>query len=279
MQLHRHPELVQRLAAAHALGTLRGGARRRFEAIAREQPAVRAAAIEWQIRVGSLNELQAPAEPGPQVWTRILNLVRADEEQAALQRQRAQAGPKGATARGGWWHNLVLWRGAGLAGVAVAVLAALLVPGLQREAGERAAQVATLQQNLQQRDARVAQLERDLQAAPEVRYVSVLTDDKNQPAVLVTFDGRNNRLSLQRVGNFREAADRSLQLWAVPPGATPRSLGVLTPERLLQLASSESAVREIPLLAISLEPLGGVPGDRGPTGPVLFHGALIQKQI
>lgn len=279
MQLHRHPELVQRLAAAHALGTLRGGARRRFEAIAREQPVVRAAAIEWQIRVGSLNELQAPAEPGPQVWTRILNLVRADEEQAALQRQRERATAAGAGARGGWWHNLALWRGAGLAGVAVAVLAALLVPGLQREAGQRAAQIASLQQTMQARDARVAELERELQAAPEVRYVSVLTDDKNQPAVLVTFDGRNNRLSLQRVGSFREAADRSLQLWAVPPGATPRSLGVLTPERLLQLASNENAVREIPLLAISLEPLGGVPGDRGPTGPVLFHGALIQKQI
>ncbi|MGC4395258.1 anti-sigma factor [Hydrogenophaga sp. T2] len=280
MQLHKHPELTQRLAAAHALGTLRGGARRRFEAIAREQPAVRAAAIEWQIRVGSLNELQPAAEPGPQVWTRILNLVHAEQEQAALQRQRASAAPiTAASARGGWWNHLALWRGAGLAGVAVAVLAALLVPGLQRDAGERAAQVAALQQDLQQRDARVAQLERELQAAPEVRYVSVLTDDKNQPAVLVTFDGRNNRLSLQRVGNFREAADRSLQLWAVPPGATPRSLGVLTPERLLQLASSENAVREIPLLAISLEPLGGVPGDRGPTGPVLFHGALIQKQI
>ena len=67
MQLHRHPELLQRLAAAHALGTLRGGARRRFEAIAREHPAVRAAAIEWQTRVASLNELQAGAEPGPQV--------------------------------------------------------------------------------------------------------------------------------------------------------------------------------------------------------------------
>ncbi|MCU0941991.1 MAG: RNA polymerase subunit sigma-70, partial [Hydrogenophaga sp.] len=78
MNLTRHPELIQRLAAAHALGTLRGGARRRFEAIARENPAVRAAAIEWQTRVGSLGELQAPAEPAPQVWTRIQNLVQAD---------------------------------------------------------------------------------------------------------------------------------------------------------------------------------------------------------
>jgi len=277
MQIQRHPDLLQRLAAAHALGTLRGGARRRFEAIAREQPAVRAAALEWQARVASLGELQPPAQPAPQVWTRIENLVRADAAQDALARQRAAATPVAAPR--GWWHSLVLWRGAGFAGLAVAVLAAVLVPGLQREAGERATQLAALQQELGQRSAQVAELERRLLAAPEVRYVSVLNDAQGQPAVLVTFDARNDRLSLQRVGGYREAADRSLQLWAVPPGTAPRSLGVLTPERLLQLAADETAVREVPTLAISLEPLGGVPSERGPTGPVLFHGPLIQKQI
>jgi anti-sigma-K factor RskA len=38
-------------------------------------------------------------------------------------------------------------------------------------------------------------------------------------------------------------------------------------------------VREVPTLAISLEPLGGVPGAGGPTGPVLFKGSLIQRQL
>lgn len=276
MQIQRHPELMQRLAAAHALGTLRGGARRRFEAIAREQPAVRAAAFEWQARVASLGELQPPAVPAPQVWTRIENLVRAEQAQDALARQRVAAAPT--TARG-WWHSLALWRSAGLAGVAVALLAAVIVPGLQREAGERATQLAALQQEVAQRSAQVAELERRLLAAPEVRYVSVLNDGQGQPAVLVTFDARNQRLSLQRVGGYQEASDRSLQLWAVPPGSAPRSLGVLSPERLLQLVADEAAVREVPTLAISLEPLGGVPSERGPTGPVLFHGPLIQKQI
>jgi anti-sigma-K factor RskA len=276
MHIHRHPDLLQRLAAAHALGTLRGGARRRFETMAREQPVVRAAALEWATRVASLGELQAPAQPAPQVWTRIDNLVRADIAQAALTRQRAPAAPE---APRGWWHNLALWRGAGMAGVTAALLAAFIVPGLQREAGERAAQIATLQQDMAQRSAQVAELERRLLAAPEVRYVSVLNDGRGQPALLVTFDARNNRLDLQRVGSYQEAADRSLQLWALPPGAAPRSLGVLTPERLLQLAAQETAVREVPTLAISLEPLGGVPSERGPTGPVLFHGPLIQKQI
>lgn len=263
MQLHRHPDLLQRLAAAHALGTLRGGARRRFEAIAREQPTVRAAAIEWQTRVASLNELQAGAEPGPQLWTRIHNLVRADAEAAALARQREGAAVAAPPA--GWWHSLALWRGAGLAGLCALALALVLLPALRGE--------------LERRGAEVAALQRQLLATPDVRYVSVLNDDQARPAVLITFDPKHNRLSLQRVGAYQEAADRSLQLWALPPGAAPRSLGVLTPERLLQLAASESAVREVPALAISLEPLGGVPSERGPTGPVLFHGPLIHKQI
>jgi len=259
MRIHRHPELVQRLAAAHALGTLRGGARRRFEAIAREQPVVRAAALEWQSRVASLNELQRPAEPAPQVWTRIHNLVQADVERTAMAQARTPAEERGV------WHSLALWRGAGLTGVFTLLLAAVFVPDLMRD--------------LQQRSAQVAELERRLLATPEVRYVSVLNDEQARPAMLITFDPKNNRLSLQRVGAYQEAADRSLQLWALPPGAAPRSLGVLTPERLQQLAVQESAVREVPALAISLEPLGGVPSERGPTGPVLFQGALIQKQI
>jgi len=125
----------------------------------------------------------------------------------------------------------------------------------------------------------VAELDRRLLATPDVRYVAVLNDEQARPAMLVTYDPKNNRLSLQRAGPYQEAADRSLQLWALPPGEAPRSLGVLSAERLLQLAAQESAVREVPALAISLEPLGGVPGERGPTGPVLFQGALIQKQI
>jgi len=109
--------------------------------------------------------------------------------------------------------------------------------------------------------------------------VAVLNDQQASAALLVTFDPDDQRLNLQRVGGFQEAADRSLQLWALPPGAAPRSLGVLTRERLLQLAADAAALRETPALAVSLEPLGGVPSERGPTGPVLFQGALIRKQI
>jgi anti-sigma-K factor RskA len=258
MNLLQHPELLDRLASAYALGTLRGGARRRFEAMAREQAPVRAAALIWQSRVASLNELQTAAQPAAAVWTRIDNLVRADGEQAAMAAARATAAP----VRGGWLRSLALWRGTTAAGALATVLAVVTAVGLRDDLG-----------------AQIGELQAQLSAQPQIEYVAVLSDDQASASVLVTFDPKSRKLTLQRVGGYQEAADKSLQLWALPPGAAPRSLGVLNQEKLLQLAADQRDVREVPALAISLEPLGGVPSERGPTGPVLFKGALIQKML
>lgn len=258
MDIHRHPELLDRLAAAYALGTLRGGARRRFETLARERAPVRAAALVWQSRLVSVNELQAPAQPPAAVWTRIENLVRAEREQQAQVAARAAPLP----AHRSWLRSLALWRGTTAAGALATVLAVVTAVGLREDMG---AQIVALQARLE--------------AAPQIEYVAVLNDDQASAAMLVTLDPKSQRLTLQRVGGYQEAADKSLQLWALPPGAAPRSLGVLNQDRLLQLAADQQAVGGVPALAISLEPLGGVPSERGPTGPVLFKGALIQKML
>lgn len=256
MDIHRHPELLDHLAAAYALGTLRGGARRRFETLARERAPVRTAALLWQSRVVSMNELQRPEQPPPAVWTRIHNLVQAERQQQAMAQARA-VGPSGR-----WWRSLPLWRSTTAAGALATLLAVVTAVGLRENLG-----------------AEIDRLQARLESAPEVAYVAVLNDDQASAAMLVTFDPKSQRLTLQRVGGYQEAADKSLQLWALPPGAAPRSLGVLNQDKLLQLAADPQAVGGVPALAISLEPLGGVPSERGPTGPVLFKGALIQKML
>ena len=118
-----------------------------------------------------------------------------------------------------------------------------------------------------------------LHNAPAVQYVAVLSDDKDAASMLVTFDPKKKQLVLQRVGGFSEGDDKSLQLWALPPGGAPRSLGVLDNAPGLRLAASESDVHAVPALAISLEAKGGVPAGSGPKGPILFKGALIEKTI
>ncbi|MCB2002895.1 MAG: anti-sigma factor [Burkholderiaceae bacterium] len=260
MDLNRHPDLLDRLAASHALGSLRGGARRRFESMAREHPTVRAAAWVWQARIASLTELQSQQIPDPAVWQRIDRLVRA-ERQTALPAGAAAAGsPAAADTTPRWWDRLGWWRGAAAAGACATLLA--VVAGWQL---------------VEQRSAQVTQLQAQLQAVPRDAYVAVLHDDKSTASMLVTFDPRNNRLTLQRVGDYRESPERSLQLWAIAPSGGPRSLGVLDREPVLRLAAGEADVRDATALAISLEPRGGVPGSGGPTGPVLFSGRLIQK--
>jgi len=108
-----NPRLLDLLAASHALGTMHGAARRRFEALAREQPEVRAAALVWQARLAGISELQPAIAPDPAVWVRIQNLVDAEQR-----RQHPAPG------RRGWLRSLALWRSVAAAGVFAAVLAA-----------------------------------------------------------------------------------------------------------------------------------------------------------
>ena len=265
MNLINNPNLLDRLAGAYALGTLRGGARRRYETLAREHSVLRASAVLWQSRLAALTELQPQMAPSHAVWTRIDNLVQADLQARAMQAAREKAARDAASQTSGltgWWDRLNLWRGLAGAGVLASVVA--VVAGLNLR---------------QQMGGEIAQLQARLLATPQIEYVAVLADDKSNASVLVTFDAKSTRLTLQRVGAYQEAGDRSLQLWALAPSGGPRSLGVLGRDKLLQLTAAGDDVREVPTLAISLEPKGGVPSEGGPTGPVLFKGALIQKML
>ncbi|RYF79480.1 MAG: RNA polymerase subunit sigma-70 [Comamonadaceae bacterium] len=249
MNIASHPRLLALLSAAHALGTLRAGARRRFETLAREQAVVRASALLWQERLTAFVELAPAVEPAPAVWTRIRNLV--DAEQAS-ERAAAAAARRPPPARASWWSSLVLWRGAAAFG-----LCASVVLGIVSQQGGGLGR-----------------------GAAPMQYVAVLADERASASMLVTVDARSGQLTMQRVGDYREAADRSLQLWALPPGQAPQSLGVLQSQGAgMTLAVDAATLRRSPALAISLEPKGGVPGAGGPTGPVLFKGALIQRSL
>lgn len=244
MDILAHPDLLDRLAAAYALGTLRGGARRRFAAIARQHPAARARVIVWQEHFAALAELQPAQQPSANAWPRIAEAIAADAPApAAAAPARLQETPMLDRLR----RRLLLWRG---------ITAATTV-----------AAVASLAMAMHMMD------------RPEIQYVAVLQDQAQNASMLVTFDPARKTLTLKRVGGFQEAADRSLQLWALPPGQAPRSLGVLQGRPVVKLTAGEREVAAVPALAISLEPKGGAPAGSGPTGPVLFKGALLQTTL
>jgi anti-sigma-K factor RskA len=268
MDLSHHPDLLDRLAAAYALGTLRGGARRRFEAMARTSPTVRSRALLWQERFAAITELQPGEMPSPNVWKRIENLIAAQRSGAAREAQQ----PALVEA---WRRALRLWRGAALAGTFATIAAIGVSVYLGAEVDRSQSQVAQLERERGALAQRSVQLASQLQAAPEIQYVAVLADEHSSASMLVTFDPKHNTLTVKRLGAFQEGPEKSLQLWALPPSGAPRSLGVMGDAPVIKLTAAEGQVRQVPALAISLEPRGGVPGEQGPTGPVLFKGALV----
>lgn len=271
MNLTNSPELLDRVAAAYALGTLRGGARRRFEAMARQNATVRAAALIWQERFAAMTELQSIEQPGPNVWKRIENLLGAQPASANSPKENAMLEKLR--------RGLGLWRGAAVAAALASVAAVVVGVNLSREVASREGQLAQVRQQGLQLVAQNAQLAQRMQAMPQIQYVAVLANDQSSPSVLVTFDPKRNMMTFKRVGGFQEGPEKSLQLWALMPSGGPKSLGVLGTQPMTQMAAAEGEVKQMPMLAVSLEPKGGVPGDKGPTGPVLFKGALLQTTI
>ena len=107
MNLLQNSNLLDRLASTYALGTLRGGARRRFETLAREQAPIRAAALIWQTRLTALTELQPAVAPSPVVWTRIENQLQGEADARAMRQARASSAQRAQHAR--WATGCAAW--------------------------------------------------------------------------------------------------------------------------------------------------------------------------
>jgi anti-sigma-K factor RskA len=88
----------------------------------------------------------------------------------------------------------------------------------------------------------------------------------------LTTDRARSRLTVRASGAVRARADHDYELWALPAGAGPVSLGLLPvsgrSERVLNEAQ-RAALGRSPKVAVSLEPAGGSPTG-APTGPVLY---------
>ena len=108
---YAQPPLADALAAQYAAGTLRGAARRRFEALLPGHPALRAALALWQARLMPLTAAVEPQTPSPNVWRNI----------------ERRLWPQHPAAPAPWWQGLALWRGVSAAASVAALSLALLL--------------------------------------------------------------------------------------------------------------------------------------------------------
>jgi anti-sigma-K factor RskA len=147
--------------------------------------------------------------------------------------------------RGRWWSRVGFWRGFAVASFVAALglaIAVLTPPSTQ-----------------------VSQ-----------PIVVVLAGPDARPALIATLERDSRTLTVKPVGAAPVPVDRSLELWMLPDGAPPRSLGVLPPAGLARLtlpAAPDVALANVPALAVSLEQAGGSPTG-APQGPVLYTGRV-----
>lgn len=143
------------------------------------------------------------------------------------------------------WASLGLWRGLALAGFAMALALAVVMfaPTPER---------------------------------PEGTLVVVLAGQDAKPVLVASADRGGRYLTVKVVARVDLAADRALELWALPERGNPRSLGLLPAvgvARVALPAPADAALQNVPALAVSLEPKGGSPTGL-PTGPVLYSGPV-----
>lgn len=216
---YSRPALADRLAADYVVGTLRGGARRRFETLLPAHPGLRTAVGGWQRRLGVLAADIAPVEPSPAVWERI---------QARLFNGSASASVAAIATR--WWQRLGLWQGA----FAVATVAALSLAVLLRQPVPVQPPIIVVMSPTD-----------PAAAAMPAQFVAS-----------VSGDGRS--LVLKPLAGTTITAQQALELWAVPAKGAPRSLGLVSsssPTTVLRAAMLEGTAA----FAVSVEPTGGSP--------------------
>jgi anti-sigma-K factor RskA len=128
--------------------------------------------------------------------------------------------------------------------------------------------------------AQIQHLEAKLTEIPQVREVSVLLDDAQLPAMLMTYDPKTQKLQVQRLNEVKEGREQSLHVWALSNDDAPRLLGVLTSRyKTTQLDVPAQAIEGATALGLSVENKDRGPLNGKPQQPWVFKGGLVQKAI
>lgn len=225
-------------AGEYVLGVLDAFERRHAQARIAAEPSFARLVEEWESRFAPWTLAVSPVAPPAYLWPRIRR--RLDWPAAEPVRQP------------GLWRNVGFWRGiAGLA--AAAAIAAWFVGRPPIPAGPGRAEE---------------------QAA---RPVTVLLRDDGSTGWIASLDAARGRLLMVPVPHAPAADGRVDELWIIPAGKAPLSLGLVSNDKAHAIAVPPALQKELApgaTLAVTLEPSGGMP-HAAPSGPILAKGAIV----
>ncbi|MFM0441071.1 anti-sigma factor [Paraburkholderia strydomiana] len=225
-------------SAEYALGVLDAAERSEIDEAMRHDHHLAANVARWQNRLMPLSEDIGEVTAPAEVWARI-------QSELGLARSAARA------PRAGLWDNLRLWR---LIAIGSSIVAAALAIVSVVPVGRAPVTVPG---------------NHDYMVASIVR-------EGGEAGWTATVDVQRARMVIVPAGSALAAADRSTELWIIPPGARPVSLGIIAADRPTVVSLPQARLAQLTsraILAVSLEPHGGSPTGQ-PTGPVLAKGIV-----
>jgi anti-sigma-K factor RskA len=240
-----HPELQSRLAAEYVLGTMKGGARRRFVEYLRDNRALQNEVAKWEAHLTPLTEAIPPLSPPDRVWFAIE--ARTTNRQTLATTGSLKQNAVKSPANKGLFNSLAFWRNWGLGASALA--AGLLV-------------VSSL----------------GLMQPKDAMLTAVLEDQG--VARMVVEQPKSNLITVTMVKRWNASDNNSLQLWVLPKDGKPRSIGIINQDGKTQISLNdmETMLSDGTAFALSKEPMGGSPTGQ-PTGMILCKGVIAKMPV
>lgn len=225
-------------AGEYVLGVLDGFERRRVQRRIDDEPAFARLVAEWERRFAPWTLRAGAVEPPARAWLG----VRARLGWSADAPDRVRA-----------WNSVGFWRGAAVVALAAGIAAFVVgrigvLPGRVTPIGE----------------------------PPALGPVTVLAADDGSTGWLASIDVAHGTMLMVPVPRPVAADGRVPELWLIPPGQAPRSLGVVSNEKPLVISVPPALLRQFAVgatLAITLEPAAGIP-HAAPSGAIVAKGGI-----
>ena len=224
--------------AEYVLGVLDVDARAAVAQDIESSPAAAAAVAVWERNLLPMADEVVDVAPAPYLWARIRDALRL-------------SAPARETPRKSLWNNLPLWHWIGIGASAVAVASLMIIMTPPRPSPAPVAVSAGY-------------------------MVSSIQQDNGVTGWTATMDLQNARMVVVPAAPAALAQGRAPELWLIPAGQKPISVGMILPDKPTTLTLDPvllSRLGPTSALAVSVEPIGGSPTGQ-PTGPVIAKGAI-----
>ena len=229
------------LAGEFVLGVLDPVQHRQLQARVQSDREFALRVEQWERRLAPLLSDIAPVAPPTQVWAGICRRLGWTEREAASS----------------VWGSLSFWRAATVLASVIAVAAITLT--VEERPGVVTPPLAK-------------------QAEPQAKPVTPLAHDDGTPGWLASVDAAHGTVLMVPVPSTPDSQGRVPELWLIPAGQAPRSLGVVSINRSHTVTVPQdvrAALVPGSVLAITLEAPEGVPHP-APTGMIIAKGTIQQ---